>query len=498
MDIFLTALDQVFSFGPIAAIIIGTFFGIIIGAIPGLGSVVGISICLPFTFGMDAITSISLLLGVYCGSVYGGSISAVMINSPGTPQSAATVLEGYPMAQAGQAGKALGWATMSSVIGGLISCLVLIIAAPQLARVATQFGSVEIFSLIVLALTCIATVSAGAMTKGLLMGVIGLFLSQVGTDPISGIPRFTFGSQFLSSGLDLISVVVGLFALSEAFARIGFPEQEETTIEKTRLVLPKLSEWKGRIGHLLRSSGIGCLIGALPGTGASTAAFISYAVAKRSSKNSDNFGKGEPDGLIAAESSNNAVTGSAMIPTLALGIPGDVITAILMSALIIQGITPGVRLMAENAVTVDGIFISLILINLAMLVLAFPLVRLFGKLLLAPQSLIVTGIFGFVVLGTMTVRGNPLDAVVAVICGIAGLILRRGGYPLAPLVIGLVLGPELEQNLNRGLMIYDNNFFAMIASSWIAIAIFAAVVVLVLWPIVAPLVRPRAEKVAAR
>ncbi len=486
MDALLAALLPILTFGTLAALVLGTGLGIVIGALPGLGSVVGLSICLPFTFGMGTVPALTLLLAVYCGSVFGGSISAILINSPGTPQAAATTLDGYPMAQRGEAGLALGYATVSSVIGGLISCAALIVAAPQLARFATRFGSVEIFALIVLALTCISAVSRGNMAKGLLMGVLGLFLALVGTDPVTGAARFTFGTQFLSGGFDLIAVVIGLFALSEAFFRVATGGARSAEVSGTRMRLPRWRDWKGRGGTLARSSVIGCLVGALPGTGAATASFISYAVAKQSSPRGDRFGTGEPDGIIAAESSNNAVTGSAMIPTLALGIPGDVVTAILLSALVVHGITPGVRLMSEHLDVVNAIFGVLILINLVMLALAFPLIRVFGKLLAIPQHLVTAGIVVFGLLGALTVRGNPLDAGVAVAFGLIGLVLRVTGFPLAPLVIGLVLGPQFEQNLRRGLLLNDGNFLAFFTDGPIAIILFACVGLAVLLPLLKP------------
>lgn len=466
----------------LTAIFVGTLLGIVIGALPGLGSVVGISICLPFTFGMEPVTSITLLLGVYCGSVYGGSISAILINAPGTPQAAATSLDGHPMALRGEAASAIGWATAASVGGGLISCVILIAAAPQLARVAVHFGSIEIFALIVLALTCIAAVSSGSLLKGLLMGALGLFIALIGADPVTGAQRFTFGLSYLSGGVDLIAVVVGLFALSEAFTRVGALGLPRGEVLATWLKLPGWRAWKGRWRVLGQSSLIGSLVGALPGTGAATAAFISYALAKQTSANAAGFGKGEPDGIVAAESSNNAVTGSAMIPTLALGIPGDVVTAILLGAFVIHGIVPGVRLMSEHADTVNAIFMALILVNLAMLVLAFPVVRLFGRLLAVPERYILTGVVVLSLIGTAAVRGNPFDPLVAVLFGLFGFVLRRHAYPLAPLVIGLVLGPQLEASLRRGLLIEDGNFLAFFTNSWISAGLFAAAAAMIALP----------------
>ena len=329
---------------------VGVMLGMIVGALPGLGSVVAITICLPFTFGMTSVSAIALLLGVYCGSICGGSIAAVLINTPGTPQSAATAFDGYPMARAGKPGKAIGWALAASIFGGVFSCVILTFAAPQIAVFALQFGPLETCALILMGLTCISSVSANNQFKGLAMGVLGLLLACVGMSPFSAESRFTFDIFALNSGIDLVAVIVGVFALSEVLDRVERMRREARVENGTscRVQLPSLGEWRGRMSGLVKSSLIGTFVGILPGTGAATAAFLSYGEARRSSPRRENIGKGEPDGIIAAESSNNAVTGGALVPSLALGIPGDPVTAIMLATLTIHGVTPGVRLMTEN------------------------------------------------------------------------------------------------------------------------------------------------------
>lgn len=469
----------------VAALVLGTMLGIIAGALPGMGSVIAVTVCLPFTYGMEQVPSIALLLSVYCGSVYGGSISAILINTPGTPQAAATVLDGYPMAVRGEADRALGWATFASVAGGLFSCLVLVFAAPQLAAFALNFGPIETFALIILALTCIASVSRGSLAKGLFAGVLGLFVSIVGSDPITGDMRYTFDYFAVSAGFAVIPVVVGLFALSEVFVRASEPGQAAgRLIRYAGMKLPSISDMRGRWGVLMKGSIIGSAVGALPGTGAATAAFIAYAEGKRTSRNGDAFGTGEPDGLLAPESANNAVTGSALVPALALGIPGDAVTAVMLTALTINGITPGVRLMADNPSIVYACFIALFAANIVMFILAFASARAFAVVLKMPESLMMMGVVLLAVLGSYGVRGNVFDLYVMLGAGLAGFTLRLFGVPLAPVVIGLVLGPQLEVSMRQGLILTDDSFIAFFQSP-LALGLFAAsaiAVALPLWP----------------
>ncbi|MDF1584827.1 tripartite tricarboxylate transporter permease [Marinimicrococcus flavescens] len=485
MEHLLPALDLVLNLNVGLAILVGTAFGIVMGALPGLGTVLAITIALPFTFSMAPAPSIALVLAIYCSSVYGGSISAILINTPGTPQSAATVLDGYPMALRGDADKALGWATIASLIGGLFSTAVLVMAAPRLAQFALSFGPIETFALIALALTCIAGVSRGSMINGLLAGILGLFLATVGTDTMTGFVRFDFGVFDLAAGIELVPLLIGLFALTEVFARLTMPQDQTGDLEKRiGFSVAPLKEWLLRWKTLVKSCVIGTLVGILPGTGASTAAFISYSEAKRSGRYRDKLGTGEPEGLVASEASNNAVTGGALVPTLALGIPGDPSTAVMMSALIIQGIQPGVRLFADNPELMYGSFIVLAACNIVMAVMGAAAAPALTRILRMPEPVLLPLVLVLSIVGAYGVRGNPFDLLTALVAGIVGFFLRLCGVPMAPIVIGMVLGPTFEENLRQGLILTDGSFLAFFSGHPIAVVLLGVTFVVVVLALV--------------
>jgi len=458
---FTIALQQLSSFDVILAILIGTVFGTFVGAMPGLGTVVALVVALPFTYSMSTASSVALLLSIYCSSVYGGSVSAILINTPGTPQSAATILDGYPMARSGKADLALGWATL---------------------------GPVETFALITFSLTCIAWVSRGSTIKGILAGVIGLFLATVGPDIMTGQSRFSFGNYALAGGLSLISVLIGLFALSEAFLRAAtYVQGKPPEVSGQGFRLPRWSEIRKRIRIFIQSSVIGTFIGILPGTGATVATFVSYAEVKRTSPRKDNFGEGEPDGIIASEASNNAVTGGALVPTLALGIPGDGGTVVLLGALLIQGITPGVQLFRNNPEIMMGAFMVILITNIFMFFVGAVGAKIFTKILEMPEPLLMGIVLLMSLVGSFAVRGNPIDVMVAVIAGVFGVVMRLIGIPMAPIVIGMALGKIFEQSLRQGLMFQQGNFASFFIQP-IALVFFLLTIFVVVWPVIGPVI----------
>lgn len=468
----------------LVTILAGTAIGLVVGALPGLGSVVAVTVVLPFTFSMDAVPSIALLVAVYCSSVFGGSFTAVLLNTPGTPQSAATVLDGYAMTRAGKGDLALGWVAGGSLVGGLFSTVVLVLLAPQLAAVALRFGPIETFGLICLALTCISGVSGRNLLLGWIGGSVGLMLGAVGVDPISGQTRFTFDIFAISSGIEIVPVLVGLFAISEVIHRLN---ESEASRASAKIVpgfkLPPLKEWLLRWKTFLSGSVIGSSVGALPGTGAATAAFISYAAAKRFGRFRDEIGRGEPEGIVASEAANNAVTGGALVPTLALGIPGDPVTAVMMTALIIQGIQPGTRLFVDTPELVYATFLVLILANLAMFFSAGIFSRVFSRIVSFPQPIQLSIIVVLSVVGSYGVRGNVFDLWVMLVAGAVGYLCRIASIPIAPIVIGMVLGPFLEQNLRQGLILTRGSFLAFFSSP-IAAALMGGAALIVLASVV--------------
>jgi len=452
------AVSAILQFDVVVALAIGTFVGIVVGALPGLGTVLGLVIALPFTYAMDVAPAMALLVTIYISSIYGGSISAILLNVPGTPQSAATCYDGYPMARSGNANLAIGFATAASFMGGLFSCAVLVFLAPPLADLALNFGPSEMFALLLFSLTTVAGVSSGEMLKGLLAAGIGIFLSLVGLDMMTGFERFAFGNLALSGGFAVIPLLIGLFAISEILVQATQrPSDSVPPHSASRARLPTLKDWKGRWGTLLRSSAIGGGIGVLPGTGAVAAVFVSYADAKRRSAHPERFGSGEPDGLIASEASNNAVSGGALVPTMALGIPGDGGTVVLLGALTIHGVVPGVRLFEQQPELVATIFALVLVANVFMFLFGMLGAPVFSSVLRAPAALLMPVVFMLSMVGAYAVRSSAFDVLTALVAGVIGFILRRNGFPLAPIIIGYVLGRPLESYLRQALVISDRD-----------------------------------------
>lgn len=470
-------------------LLLGVWGGIAIGSLPGLTATMGVALLLPLTFGMEPEAGMLLLLGIYIGAIYGGSISAILLRTPGTPAAAATAFDGFEMAKRGEAGKALGISTTASFIGGFVSTLMLITISPILARIALKFSAPEYFALAVFGLSIISSISGKSPLKGIIVGVFGLLLATVGMDPMTSYPRFAFGNVNLLNGFSFIPVMIGLFGLAQALYNVEESEQGVVIQQKVEGVLSALSEVKRILGTAIRSAIIGTFIGIIPGGGADIAAFVSYNEAKRWSKNADKFGTGIPEGIAAPEAGNNGVTGGAMIPLLTLGIPGDAVTAILLGALMIQGLQPGPLLFKEHGDLVYTIFSGLLVGNVLMLISGLLGIRLFIKVLSVPKNVLTPIIFILCVVGSYAMNNSFFDVGVMLISGVIGYIFMKLDFPASPIILALILGPMAESNLRRSLIMSGGSY-----SIFFTRPISAVLLVLAVITFVTPLLRDLMKK----
>lgn len=460
-------------------LIVAVIWGIAFGSVPGLTGIVGVALLIPFTFVLDPIAGLLLLSGVYVGSTFGGSISAILFNTPGSPEAACTALDGYPMARRGEAGKALGIALAASAIGGIFGTVVLMLLAPPMAQFALNFGPAEYFALAVLGITAIAAIGGGSILKGLVAGLLGLGIATVGLDPITGTERYTFGNLSLLTGISFVPAIIGTFALAEVLQRSGERVTTGQVITDVSTQLPSLKEFLATRITLLRSSTIGAIIGALPGVGATTAAFISYSEAVRWSKRPQDFGTGIADGIAAPESANNSAVGGSMVPLLALGIPGSATTAVMLGGLTIHGIIPGPLLMENNAQLVYTVFIGMFLANILMLVFGIRAARYFALVLKAPYALVGPAIVVLCMTGVYALNSNISDVGIMLAMGAFGFLLRKLKYPIASFVIGLVLGPIAETSLRQGLVISNYDYWEFVSRPITAVLLAASIASLV-------------------
>jgi putative tricarboxylic transport membrane protein len=465
MSDFLQALLLVFNIKTFAFIFFGTFVGIVFGALPGLTAVMGVALLMPLTFFMPAHYGLPMLIAVYCGGIYGGSITAILINTPGTPASAATTLDGYPMAKRGEPGKALSIAVIASGFGGIVSVIVLTFLSPILGKIALAFGPIEYFSLILIGVVLIGFLSSDSIFKSIIAALMGFVLSFIGMDPILGLPRFDFGNYHLFQGISLIPAVIGLFAISEVFVMITNIQTSTDDIKPIKKVTyAKPEVFLRNIKTLIKGSLIGTFIGAVPAVGSSTGGWISYGEAKRASKNQDKFGTGCAEGIIASESANNAVPGGAMIPLLSLGIPGDPVTAVLLGGLIIQGLTPGPNFFLKHADTAYMIFIAFFFSNIVMVLLGLIGVKFFAKVLHIPKHLLATIVMILSLIGCYAINNSIFDIKIAIVLGIFAFLMKSVKVPIAPMVLALVLAPMFEQNLRRAMILTEGSIIPFFQS----------------------------------
>lgn len=469
-------------------VLAGTVAGVMVGGLPGLSSSMATALLLPFTIYLQPSEAIAVLAALYCAGTFGGSITAILINAPGAPPAAATAFDGYPMAKRGEAGRALGMAAAASALGGIFSLIALILAAPALAKVAYSFGPAEYFALAVFGLSMLASISGEAAAKNLIGGAFGVLLATIGVDLTTGVERFTFGIPHLYEGVHFIPVLIGLFAMAEFYeqARSRNPNYERVRLTAVRL--PSLEDFRRVRATILRSCGIGTFVGILPAEGGTVAAMMGYNEARRWSKNRKNFGNGEIEGVAGPEAANNAATGGAMVPTLALGIPGSATAAVILGGLQMHGLRPGPYLFEEQPNLLYAIFAAMLFANVVFLAFGLAGAKVFSRITLIPRQFLWPSVFALCVVGSYSLNHSIADVWIMMIAGAAGFFLKRRGFSPAPIVMGLVLGGLLENSLAQAMIIFDHSAAGFLQRP-IAMLFFALALAGALFAPVAALVR---------
>nr|WP_225988907.1 tripartite tricarboxylate transporter permease [Peribacillus frigoritolerans] len=445
---------------------VGVLIGTAVGVLPGIGPMSGVALLIPVTASITgglppeqaATSAIILLAGVYYGAMYGGSTTSILLNTPGESSSVITTLDGYQMAKKGRAGSALSISAIGSFVGGIVTLIAMIALAQPLSTIAIKFGPAEYFSLMLLGLAAVSGLAGKSVTKALIMTVCGLLIGTIGIDNVSGIARFTFDIPWLYQGVEFLTIAVGLFALGEVFKTILEKDEDDGEIAKINNLLPSKEEFKESAGPIARGSILGFFVGILPGAGATLASFFSYLMEKRISKKPGRFGTGTIAGVAGPETANNAASGGAMIPLLTLGIPGSGTTAILMGALMMYNVQPGPLLFEDHPQVAWGLIASMFIGNLMLLILNLPLVKVFAKIIETPKKYLIPIIIAISIFGVYAVQVSTYDLLLLLGCGVLGYFLSKNDYPIAPLVLGLVLGPMIENNMRRALTISDGDY----------------------------------------
>ncbi len=484
MDVILSSLTHLFTPESLIFLLIGVFVGILFGAIPGMSANLGVTVFLPFTFTLGTVPALLMLCGIFYGANFGGSISAILINTPGTNGACATLLDGYPMAQKGHPLKALDMALVASTFGGTVSALALLFFSPQISKVAMKFGAPEYFALALFGLSIIASVSGKSILKGLVSGCLGMLLATVGIDSVSGVTRFTFGNVMMFRGVNMIAVLLGVYAIAQMISRVNGTEQcvEASTLEGTDRKKDRLTrkEAFSMVPTMAKSSIIGTIIGAIPGTGSAIAAYISYNEAKRTAKPGEHFGEGELRGIAAPESGNNGATASCLIPLLTLGIPGDAVAATLMGAFTMHGLVVGPKLFETSGELVYAIMIGSVLAQFLMFLQGRYLMPVFVKITHIPQNLLTALLMIVCCAGAFAISGSSFEVYIMLVFGVVAYFMNKFGFPAVPIVLGMVLGPIAESNMRNSLALSNGSWLIFVQRPICLLFIILTVVLIVI------------------
>lgn len=477
-------------------IVTGTALGIMVGALPGLSSPMAIIVLLPITYGMETLPALLLLIGVYVGTKLGGSYSAILLRTPGTPAGACTALDGYPMARRGEAGLALGYATMGSAIGGMFGWLIAVSFVPVIAAIALRSGPADIALIGVAGLIMVSAFVRGSMVKGLIGVTVGLLISTIGLDPEAGVARYTFGVLDLMSGVPFAAALVGLFGLTVVLSDLTLiGDRSHLVTRNVRIALPRLRDLAQYWQSIVIGGTYGTTIGAIPGVGAEGATWLAYATVKRRSKTPEKFGDGAPEGVLAPEATNNATTGGTMIPMMTLGIPGDGTTAVMLGALLLHGVTPGVTMMRDSGDIVWGILAGLAVATITMFILGWKAIGVFIYVLQQDRSWLFPFVLVLVTIGAFATSNTFFPVWVAIVFGIVGLMFESRGFPVVTIVLGIILGPVIEVNLRLALSL-SNGQWSTFTATWPRVALLTLVVMLLVYEVyqaVKPGPRKKAE-----
>ncbi|WP_372712578.1 tripartite tricarboxylate transporter permease [Ilyobacter sp.] len=493
LSLLMQALKIIFMPTNFLLVLAGMTLGVFFGALPGISSSMGIVLMIPFTYYMGIYPSVMLLVALYAGSAYGGSITAILFNTPGTAESVATTFDGYPMAQQGKAGKALGLAMSGSAIGGIFSVLVMLLLAPLLSKIALKIQSAEYFALTLLGIACISSVGSKNLSKALITGLLGILIALMGMDPMTGVSRLTFGEINFLNGVEYIPIMIGSFAMAEIFKQVINRKAKEETLDMGKDVSLESIKLKDLLIYkttIIKSAIIGTAVGILPGTGGSIASIVSYGEAARSSKNKEMFGKGAEEGVLAPETANNAAGGGAMIPTLVLGIPGSPTTAIILAALVLQGLQPGPQLMTEQPLLLYCVFFSMLIASIVVFFSGRYAVKAFAAILKLPYGMIAPMIVMFSVIGSYAISNDMFQIWVMLTFGIFGYFMKKYKFSAASLILGIVLGNMMEETFRRQLLL-TNGSFASFFQRPIAVIIFIAVAALLLFPVISGMIEKK-------